>query len=112
MNKKKSFLQNQTINRIDEFCGIKELTKFLRRFQFNKKPYEKLQIHTMIQYFESLYLYYVPLEDDLIDYRDSALDTVAFLNENKYLNDCQYLYFLSDLITSNLEHTKNIKRLA
>jgi len=112
MKKKQSFLQKRTIERIENFCGIKELTKYLNRLKNNQTPINKLHILTTIQYYESLYLYYVSVEDDFIDYKENAMDTVKFLNEQNLLKDCQYLCFLVDLINDGLEYTSKIRRLA
>ena len=112
MKQKQSFLQRRTVKRIDDFCGIKELSNYFIRFQISKPASEKLMILTMEQYFKSLYYYPVPLEDDLVEYRDSAIDTLNYLNEQKCFTDCQYLCFLSDLITYNLKYTSKIRHLA
>tara|TARA_R100001377_G_C3143311_1_gene93518 strand:+ start:302 stop:640 length:339 start_codon:yes stop_codon:yes gene_type:complete len=112
MTKKTSFLQKSIIKRIDDFCGIEKLVSFLNRLQNNKSPSDKLRVLTLIHYYQSLYLYYVPVEDDCIDYRDSALDTVAFLENYKNTKDADYVCFLINLISFGLDYTVKIKKLA
>ena len=112
MVKKTSFLQKSIIKRIDDFCGIENLVSFLNRLQNNKSTSDKLRVLTLIHYYQSLYLYYVPVEDDCIDYRDTAIETVAFLNNQKNTKDSDYIIFLIDTINNGLEYTSKIKKLA
>jgi hypothetical protein len=107
-----TFLQKKITDQIDDFCGITELVKFLNRFQHNKTPSEKLQCFTVINYYESLYLYKVPVEDDCIDFRQSGLEILEFLNREKCLKDCNYLFFLTDLLDYSLEYNSKVRRLA
>jgi len=111
MIKKTSFLQKATINRINKFCGIENLVSFLKRLQNNKSPTDKLRILTIQHYYQSLYLYYVQVEDDCIDYRNTILDTVAFLENHKNSRDSDYVCFLIDIINDSLNYTKKIKKL-
>ena len=112
MSEKTSFLQRSTMNKIDKFCGIENLSNFLNRFQNNKKPSNKLIILLMLHYYQSLYLYDVPVEDDYIEYRDTAIDTIAFLNSQKNIKDSHYVVFLISVINGGLDYTSKIKKLA
>ena len=112
MNKKTSFLQESIIARIDEFCGIEKLDRFLTRFQNNKSPAEKLRILTIQHYYKSLYLYYVPVESDCIDYRDTIFDNLAFLKDQKDSRDSDYIYFLINNISAGLNYNAKIIKLA
>tara|TARA_B100000809_G_scaffold227977_1_gene240663 strand:- start:717 stop:1055 length:339 start_codon:yes stop_codon:yes gene_type:complete len=112
MNKKTSFLQKAIMNQIDDFGGVEKLNDFLNIFKINKNPSDKLHVLTMQHYYQSLYLYYVPVEDDCIDYRDSAIDTVAFLENYKNTKDADYVCFLINLISFGLDYTVKIKKLA
>jgi hypothetical protein len=107
-----TFLQKKITDQIDEFCGIKELVKFLNRFQLHKTPFEKLQVFSLIQYYESLYLYTVPVEEDCIDMRESGLNLLEFLNKEKCLKECDYLFFVTDLVDYGLQYNSKVRRLA
>ena len=112
MTKKTSFLQESIIERIDKFCGIEKLDRFLTRFQDNKSSAEKLRILTIQHYYKSLYLYYVPVEEDCIAYRDTIFDNLAFLKGQKDSRDSDYVRFLINNISAGLNYIEKIKKLA
>ena len=112
MNSKTSFLQKVIIKRIDDFCGIENLSSFLTRFQNNKSSIDKLRILTIQHYYKSLYLYYVPVEEDCIDYRETAFDALTFLNGQKNSRDSDFVCFLIDLINAGLNYNAKIIKLA
>ena len=101
------------ISKIDTFCGIDELVDFLYQY---KKPLNRsgnLIFLTMIQYYQALYLYKVSVEDDMLIYRENAIDTLNLLKQcqdNKGNN--KYLSFLVGLIAFRLEATSAVKKLA
>ena len=112
MTNKRSFLQNKITTRIDNLCGIENLVKFLKRFKNTLPSHQKLYALSIIQYYESLYLYYVDVESDCVNNRDTAIEWLSFLNEYKCVRDCSKLDFLVDSIGKGLEYSDKTRKLS
>ncbi len=109
---KKSLRQKELINILNAFCGIDELTRFLQKFKRTLPVEDKMNILSLIHYYQSLYLYKVPVESDSIEYRAFIIETLNLLKKSQNAKSCKYLIFLIDLIEGSLERSKNMRFLA
>jgi len=105
-----SQLQIELIKRIDNFYGVDELIKFLESYTKTLHGTEKISFFNLIHYYEALYLYYVPVENDVIEYIDAAIETIQLLQKLNSRENNKYLFFLIGLIGYSLKYNEKNKK--
>lgn len=103
-------LQKKMTTKIDEFGGIEKLTLELNRLRvFATK---KNLFDNMIFYFNSLYNQIVDVEGYAIEYRQSSLETIDFLEEFNKERKESTISFLIDLISFKLSSVAGIRKIS
>tara|TARA_R110002049_G_scaffold25354_2_gene89149 strand:+ start:4226 stop:4552 length:327 start_codon:yes stop_codon:yes gene_type:complete len=105
-------LQQQIVNKIEDFGGIESIVEFLNRFRLTVKDEDKVYFNNVIDYFSLLCQQKVPVESHAVEYREASLKTIEVFNYYNKKENSETLTFLSDLITFKLEAVSNIKGLA
>ncbi len=98
------------IQKIDDFGGIEKLTEDLERLK-SLSP-EKKWFDNMIFYFNSLYTQIVNVEQYAVEYHQSSVDTIEFLNGFNTTRKEPTIKFLIDLISFKLNHVAGVRRIS
>jgi hypothetical protein len=109
--KKRSPLQEQLISRIDGFCGVDKLIAKLEKYKQTLPAHERIMFINFIHYYQSLYLFYVPVEKDFVFYRNAVILHLNLLEKHIEVTNCRYLKFLYKNTTYGAAYTKDIRRL-
>lgn len=104
-------LQSKLMLKIDDFCGIEALVKFLEKFKSTVNEFDKVYFNNMIDYFSLFYEQEIPVEKHAVEFREATLKTVNVLEFYNKDKECKTITFLIDLITFKLEAVSNIKGL-
>lgn len=103
-------LQEQLILKIDQFCGIEELStelEQLRKYTTEKKWFDNINF-----YFSSLYTQKVDVETHAVEYRQATLDTITFLEQFNKGRNLPTVNFLIYLINFKLSYVAGIRKIS
>lgn len=103
-------LQQLMIQKIEDFGGIERLTndmQKLREFTNEKKYYDN-----MIIFFNNLFSQKIDAEFFAIEYHQSSLDTIEFLEVFNETRKDVTNQFLIDLINYKLEFVSGIRKIS
>jgi len=103
-------LQEQMILKIDQFCGIEELSKDLeqlRNYTTEKKWFDNINF-----YFNSLYTQTVDVESHAVEYRQATVNTIEFLENFNKGRDFPTVNFLIYIINYKLSYVAGIRKIS
>ncbi len=103
-------LQEHLIQKIDQFCGIEELSKDLeqlRNYTTEKKWFDNIDF-----YFNSLYTQRVDVETHAVQYRQATIDTIAFLEQFNTGRNWPTVNFLIYIINYKLSYVAGIHKIS
>lgn len=103
-------LQEQMKLKINQFCGIEELTKDLdklRNFTTEKKWFDNINF-----YFNSLYTQRVEVEKHAVEYRQATVDSIDFLEKFNEGRNLPTVNFLIYLINYKLSYVAGIRKIS
>jgi len=103
-------LRQKMIQKIDDFGGIDKLSSELERIRILAT--EKKWFDNMIFYFNSLYTKAIDVESMAIEFKQTSLDTIKYLEKfNKSLNE-PAITFIIDLINYKLTTVSGIRKIS
>lgn len=103
-------LQEKMTRKIDDFGGIERLSLELERIRISAK--EKKWFDNMIFYFNSLYSEILDVESMALEFKQTSLDTVAYLEKlNNDINE-PTLKFIIDLINFKLATVSGVRKIS
>jgi hypothetical protein len=108
----KRTLQNMTVERIDNFCGLENLIKFLQKLKVNATLEEKTLILNTIICLKLCYKTKMNLADLIYEYKYISITTLNFFIELNKKRPSPMLDFLIDLKTFKLHYVSTIRKLA
>ncbi len=103
-------LQQKLIQKIDAFGGIEKLNSELERIRILST--EKKWFDNMIFYFNSLYTQALDVEAMAIEFKQTSLDTIDYLEQlNKSIRE-PAIAFIIDLISYKLAAVSGIRTIS
>jgi len=108
---KKSKLQKHLMSIIDNSGGIDELLDSLQNYKKYLSSDEKIMFGNFIVFYQSLYMSYIDVESDFINYREGVLQHFNLLEKciSKRPND--KLITLHSVLYFGMQYTRKLRLL-